>query len=203
VNGLSIYCSSQAFNKIRHGPERFLRSGKQPLKGLPMHKYPTLAALLIAAPLAAQTPLPVDHGAMSGMKQDGMAGMNLDATAKPAAPMPMMDHGKMEGMGHAKAGGMGKMGGMGEMMKNTSANPYAEAGMAMHHQMMVVGADASETWARQMIEHHRGAIAMSKIAVTLAKDEEVRTMAQNDVTMQEKNVASLQSWLKRHGKAAQ
>ena len=122
-----------------------------------------------------------------------MSGMKHEATAKPDAPMAMMDHGKMASMDHAK------MGGMGEMMKNTAANPYAEAGMAMHHNMMVVGADASETWARQMIEHHRGAIAMSKIAVTQAKDKEVRAMAQKDIAMQEKDVASLQSWLKRHG----
>ncbi len=95
------------------------------------------------------------------------------------------------------------MGGMGEMMKNTPANPYAEAGMAMHHKMMVVGSDASETWARQMIEHHRGAIAMSRIAVAQAADKELRTMAQKIVIMQEKEVASLQSWLKRHGETAQ
>jgi uncharacterized protein (DUF305 family) len=165
-----------------------------------MHKYLTLAALLIAAPVAAQTPPPTAPGSMSGMKHDGMAGMNHDATTKTVTPMPMMDHSKMEGMDHAKMGGMG---GMSEMMKNTSANPYAEAGMAMHHKMMVVGADASETWARQMIEHHRGAIAMSKIAVTYAKDKQVRTMAQKDIAMQEQDVASLQSWLQRHGKTAQ
>jgi uncharacterized protein (DUF305 family) len=111
--------------------------------------------------------------------------------------MQMMDHGKMEGMDHAK------MGGMGEMMKNTPANPYAEAGMAMHHKMMVVGSDASETWVRQMIEHHRGAVAMSQIADAQAKDKDVRAMAQKDITMQEKDIATLQSWLKRNGKAAQ
>jgi uncharacterized protein (DUF305 family) len=165
-----------------------------------MHKHLALAVILIAAPVTAQMPPPADPGAMSGMKHDGMAGMNHDAPAKIAAPMPMMDHGKMAGMDHGKMDAMGKMGGM---MKNTPANPYAEAGMAMHHKMMVVGADASETWARQMIEHHRGAIAMSKIAVTTAKDKEVRTMARNDIAMQEKDVASLQSWLKRHGMAAQ
>jgi uncharacterized protein (DUF305 family) len=54
-----------------------------------------------------------------------------------------------------------------------------------------------------MIEHHRGAIAISKIAVTQASDKEVSIMAQKVVTMQEKKIASLQSWLKRHGKAAQ
>jgi uncharacterized protein (DUF305 family) len=162
-----------------------------------MQKYLTLAALLIAAPLTAQTPPSTAPGAM---KHDGMAGMNHDAPAKPAVPMSKMDHGKMEGMDHAKMGGMG---GMGEMMKNTAANPYAEAGMAMHHKMMVTGTDAAETYARQMIEHHRGAIAMSKIAVTDAKDNEVRTMAQKQIVMQEKDVAELQSWLKRHGKTAQ
>ena len=167
-----------------------------------MHRYLTLAALLVAVPVAAQTPPPVDHSKMQGMDHTKMSGMNHDAQAKPGEAKPgeamsPMDHSKMQGMDHSK------MGGMGEMMKNTPANPYAEAGMAMHHKMMVVGADASETWTRQMIEHHRGAIAMSKIAVAQASDKEVRTMAQKVVTMQEKEVASLQSWLKRHGKTAQ
>jgi uncharacterized protein (DUF305 family) len=134
---------------------------------------------------------------MQGMNHDNMAGMKHDAPAKPGEPMAPMDHSKMQGMDHSK------MGGMGEMMKNTPANPYAEVGMAMHHKMMVVGADASETWIRQMIEHHRGAIAMSKIAVAQAADKDVRSMAQKVVTMQEKEVASFQSWLKRNGKKAQ
>jgi uncharacterized protein (DUF305 family) len=162
-----------------------------------MHKYLTLAALLVAMPVAAQTPPPVDHSKMQGMNHDNMAGMKHDSPGRPGEPMAPMDHSKMQGMDHSK------MGGMGEMMKNTPANPYAEVGMAMHHKMMVVGADASETWTRQMIEHHRGAIAMSKIAVAQASDKEVRTMAQKVVTMQEKEVASLQSWLKRNGKKAQ
>lgn len=144
-----------------------------------MHKYLTLAALLVTAPVAAQTTPPLQSGAMAGMDHDKM-GAKMD--------------GKMDG----KMGGMG-----GEMMKNTPANPYAEAGMAMHHKMMVTGADASETWLRQMIEHHRGAVAMSKIAVAQARDKDVRAMAQKDIAMQEKDIASLQSGLKRHGKAAQ
>ena len=162
-----------------------------------MHKYLALAALLVAVPVAAQTPPPVDHSEMQGTNHDNMAGMKHGDPAKPGEPMPPMDNGKMGSMDRSK------MGGMGEMMKNTPANPYAEVGMAMHHKMMVVGADASETWIRQMIEHHRGAIATSKIAVAQASDKDVRTMAQKVVTMQEKEVASLQSWLKRNGKKAQ
>jgi uncharacterized protein (DUF305 family) len=147
------------------------------------------AAFILAAPAAAQTPPPVDHSSMPGM--------NNGMQAKPIETMQAMDHSKMQGMDQSK------MGGMADMMKNTSANPYAEAGMAMHHKMMVVGANASETWARQMIEHHRGAIAMSRIAVAQAGDKELRTMAQKVVNMQVSEVASLQSWLKRHGKKAQ
>ena len=180
-----------------------------------MHKYLTLAAILIAAPVAAQTSPQTDPGAMSGMNHGGMGGMNQDAMPKPgmpmppppmpAAPIPAMDHAKMQGMDHTKMEAMdhSKMGGMGEMMKNTPANPYAEAGMAMHHKMMVVGADASETWVRQMIEHHRGAIAMSQIAVAQAKHKDARALAQKDITMQKKDIVSLQSWLKRHGQTAQ
>lgn len=162
-----------------------------------MHKYMALAALLVAAPIAAQTPPPVDHSKMQGMNHDAITTPGASTPAMDHSKMQMMDHGKMEGMDHSK------MGGMGEMTKNTPANPYAEVGMAMHHKMMVVGADASETWIRQMIEHHRGAIAMSKIAVAQASDKDVRTMAQKVVTMQEKEVASFQSWLKRNGKKAQ
>jgi uncharacterized protein (DUF305 family) len=162
-----------------------------------MHRYLALAALILAAPVAAQTPPPVDHS--------NMPGMNNGMQAKPGEPMQAMDHSKMQGMDHSKMQGMdhSKMDGMAGMMKNTPANPYAEAGMAMHHKMMVVGGDASETWARQMIEHHRGAIAMSRIAVSQAGDKELRTMAQKVVNMQVGEVASLQSWLKRHGKKAQ
>lgn len=180
-----------------------------------MQRYLTLAAILIAAPVAAQTPPQTDPGSMSGMNHGGMPGMNHDSTPKPATPKPAaptpatpmsaMDHAKMQDMDHAKMKTMDHpmMGGMGEMMKNTPTNPYAEAGMAMHHKMMVVGAEASETWVRQMIEHHRGAIAMSKIAVAQAKHKDVRALALNDITMQKKDIASLQSWLKRHGQTAQ
>lgn len=165
-----------------------------------MHTYLTLAALLLAAPVAAQTMPPADHSKMQGMSHDNMAGMKHDPQSKLEKAMPPMNHAKMQGMSHSK---MGNMGNMGEMMKNTPANPYAEAGMAMHHKMMVIGTDASETWARQMIEHHRGGIAISKIAVAQAADNEARSMAQKNIAVQETEVANLQSWLKQHDKSAQ
>lgn len=122
------------------------------------------AALLVAAPAAAQQPM--DHS--------------------------KMDHSKMQGMDHAK------------MMQNTPANPYARSEMQMHERMMkAVGADPAETWTRKMIEHHRGGVEMSKIAVAQAKDKETRDIASRTMAMQSKDIAELQRWLKRHGKRPQ
>jgi uncharacterized protein (DUF305 family) len=111
------------------------------------------------------------------------------ATAQQAVDHSKMDHSKMGGMDHAK------------MMKNTPANPYAQAEMKMHQAMMsAVGTDASETWVRKMIEHHRGGVETSRIAIAQAKDAQVRAMAQKTMAVQNKEIAELQNWLKTHGK---
>lgn len=132
-----------------------------------------LTALLAATPLAAQAMDP---------------NMKMDPGMKMGSGMTM--GGDMAGMDHMA------------MMKNTAANPYAEASMQMQHRMMMAsGSDASETFTRKMIEHHRGAIAMSKIAVDKAQDGETREIARKYVMMQEKDVAELQTWLSKHGKS--
>ncbi len=71
----------------------------------------------------------------------------------------------------AQSSGMQSMGGMDmSMMKPTPANPYPPAEMDMHKKMMsATGADATETWVRKLVEHHRGAIAMSRIVLRPAR----------------------------------
>lgn len=104
-------------------------------------------------------------------------------------PKPMKPG--MAGMGHG-------------MMMNDPSNPYAKSEMDMHMKMMAAKAgDASEKWTRKMIEHHRGAIAMSRVALSQAGDAETKRMAQMTIDMQEKDIAELQGWLRKHGKAAQ
>ena len=106
--------------------------------------------------------------------------------------MAGMDHSQMQRMDHSK------------MMQPTAANPYGPAEMKMHEKMMAaMGADAGETWTRKMIEHHRGAIAMSRVAVRDARDAETKRMAQMTITKQEKDIAELQAWLSKHGKRPQ
>ena len=60
--------------------------------------------------------------------------------------------------------------------------------------------DAAEMWTRKMIEHHRGAVAMSRIALREAKDPQTRRMAQMTITKQERDITELQGWLRSHGK---
>jgi len=67
----------------------------------------------------------------------------------------------------------------------------------------LISGDAAEMWTRKMIEHHRGAIAMSRVAVRDARDAETKRMAQMTITKQEKDIAELQAWLSKHGKRPQ
>ena len=98
----------------------------------------------------------------------------------------------------------GGMAGMESGMMNDPSNPYAKSEMDMHIKMMSVRTgDASEKWTRKMIEHHRGALSMSRVALTAATDADIKAMAQMTITMQENDIAKLQGWLKDHGKAAQ
>ncbi|WP_295638281.1 DUF305 domain-containing protein [Novosphingobium sp.] len=90
------------------------------------------------------------------------------------------------------------------MMMNDPSNPYAKSEMDMHMRMMAAKAgDVSEKWTRKMIEHHRGAIAMSRVALAQASDADTKRMAQMTIDMQEKDIAELQGWLRSHGKPAQ
>jgi uncharacterized protein (DUF305 family) len=105
-----------------------------------------------------------------------------------AAPA-LAQQGQMAGMDHGK------------MVMNDPGNPYGPAEMDMRMKMMAAKeGDASEMWTRKMIEHHRGAVAMSRVALRDAKDAETRQMAQMTITMQEQDIGKLQGWLRRHGK---
>ena len=75
------------------------------------------------------------------------------------------------------------------MDMNDPNNPFADAEMAMNDKMMAaVGADAYDTWVKQMIEHHCGAIAMSEVVLERNPTPEVLTMAQQTISMQGKEI---------------
>ena len=84
------------------------------------------------------------------------------------------------------------------------SNPYMASETGMHNKMMAAkGADAAETWTRKMIEHHKGALTMSEVALKETDDAMVRKMAQKTIDMQGKEIVELQKMLTDKGKAAQ
>jgi uncharacterized protein (DUF305 family) len=105
----------------------------------------------------------------------------------------------------AQSSGTHAMDGMDmSMMKSTPANPYPPAEMEMHRKMMAaMGGDATETWVRKMIEHHRGAIAMSRIVLRETRDPKVRMMATKSTAEQTREIGELNAWLRAHGKRTQ
>lgn len=76
------------------------------------------------------------------------------------------------------------------------SGPFASAEMQMSDAMKnAVGVDASDTWVRKMIEHHKGAVAMSNVALLLVQDPNVRQMAQMTIDMQSKEIADLEKMI--------
>ena len=85
-------------------------------------------------------------------------------------------------------------------MANDPNNPYAQAEMQMHERMMAAtGANASETWVKKMIEHHRGAVEMSNVLIGLGGDEPVLAMARKTITDQGKEIQELERMVQGGG----
>jgi uncharacterized protein (DUF305 family) len=143
------------------------------------------AAVTLSSPvMAQQTSMPaMDHSKMQTSEK---------------TPMPPIDHDKMD---HSK---MPMEHSDMMAMMNDPNNPYGATEMEMHKKMMMAKqGHPSELWTRKMIEHHRGAIAMSRVSLEKATDKQTRTMAQMTITTQTREVAKMQAWLKSHGKPAQ
>ncbi|AIQ91397.1 protein of unassigned function [Methylobacterium oryzae CBMB20] len=51
-----------------------------------------------------------------------------------------------------------------------------------------------------MIPHHKGAVAMAKVALKHAKDPATKAMAQRIIADQDTEISEMEAWLKRHGK---
>lgn len=79
------------------------------------------------------------------------------------------------------------------MMMADASNPFAQSELAMDRAMMAaVGVNPADSWVRKMIEHHRGAVEMSRIVLTLNPSADVAKMAQMTIDMQGKEIADLE-----------
>lgn len=76
-------------------------------------------------------------------------------------------------------------------------NPFAGSEMQMNERMMAaVGVDAGDSWAKKMIEHHQGAIDMSRIVLEQNPPADVAMMARETIEKQEKEIGDLRKLVK-------
>lgn len=73
-----------------------------------------------------------------------------------------------------------------------------QANMGM---MQVRDSDPDRAFAKMMIAHHRGAIAMAEALRRHGKDAELQRVARQSQEDQRREIAALESWLRRHGGA--
>lgn len=93
-----------------------------------------------------------------------------------------------------------------KMMEPTAADSAATKGykasmMTMMKAMpMTFTGDADVDFMKQMRAHHQGAIDMAKVEISNGKDAEAKKLAQKIVSDQEKEIATIDNWLKAKGK---
>lgn len=85
----------------------------------------------------------------------------------------------------------------GNMAAADPSNPFVDAEMRMNDKMMAaLGSDVGQNWAVKMIEHHQGAVDMSRIVLEHNPTAEVAKMARGGIDKQAKDISSIKVLVK-------
>lgn len=86
---------------------------------------------------------------------------------------------------------------MSDMSSSASSQEYMNGMKDMHDKMMaaVNESDPDKAFAKGMVAHHEGAIAMAETELKYGKDPEMRKLAQDIIKAQKGEIGQMNKWL--------
>lgn len=98
--------------------------------------------------------------------------------------------------------GGGHMGAHAAGQPGPANQAYMKAMDGMHEEMMigVMDVDPDTAFVRGMIPHHEGAVEMARIELQYGQDPQLRKLAQEIISAQEKEIQFMEKWLEQQAK---